>query len=254
MAVRGLLLDSIKSIVDETPHMQSISPRTQDLELLVKPVRELEAWKNICFELAPCATPGCYITGESIFDAFWRTLIFNREYEGLGDAASDMRKAYLMWSFSQRIIDQMAQTAKLVLDPPMNEVSKQPTTFSRRLSNFAYSTLVFFKMQLRRAKLYFMELTLSVLITKGESRFSSSFSRYSFGRKFCTTARGGMGWIPLGAERHDLICVFEGCELPFVIRKRTDAFGLIGDCYIHGAMRGIPDEVDQNVLQSITLV
>jgi hypothetical protein len=143
MTVQGLLLDSVESIVDETLHMQSISPRSWDLELLVKPVRELEAWTNICFELAPCGRPGCYITGENILDAFWRTLIFNREYEGREDAAPDMRKAYLMWSFSLRIIDQMAQTAKLVLDPPMNEVSKQPTTFFRRLSNFAYSTLAF---------------------------------------------------------------------------------------------------------------
>jgi hypothetical protein len=234
--------------------MQSISPRTRDLDLLAKPVRELEAWKNICFKLAPCARPGCYITGASIFDAFWRTLIFNREHEGLEDAAPDMRKAYLMWSFSQRILDEMVQTAKLVLDPPMIDVSKQPIAFFRRPLNIAYSTLAFFKKQLRRAKVYLMELTIRALITKGESHFSSSFSRYSFGRKFCTTARGGTGWIPLGAERHELICVFEVCELPFIIRKKTDGFGLIGDCYIHGLMQGRLDEVDQRIFQGITLV
>jgi hypothetical protein len=127
--VHGLLLDSVESIVVEIPYMQSISPRTRDLDLLAKPVRELEAWKNICFKLAPCARPGCYITGASIFDAFWRTLIFNREHEGLEDAAPDMRKAYLMWSFSQRILDEMVQTAKLVLDPSMIDVSKQPIAF-----------------------------------------------------------------------------------------------------------------------------
>jgi hypothetical protein len=129
MTVRGFLFDSVESVVDETPYMQATSPRSQDLDLLVKPFRELGAWKNICFELAPCAWPGCYLTGENILDAFWRTLIFNREYEGLEDAAPNMYKAYLMWSFSFRIIDQMVQTAKLVLDPPMNEVSNEPTTF-----------------------------------------------------------------------------------------------------------------------------
>lgn len=70
MTLHGLLFDSVESIVDETPHMQAMSPRTLDPELWMKHFRELKAWRDICFELAPCATPGCYITGESIVDAF----------------------------------------------------------------------------------------------------------------------------------------------------------------------------------------
>jgi hypothetical protein len=86
-----------------------------------------------------------------------------------------------------------------------------------------------------------------VLNTKGESQFSSSFGRYLFRQKFYIIVKGGIGWILL-IERHDVICLFEECELPFVIRKRTDGFALIGDYYIHGAIRGIPDDLGQSIL------
>jgi hypothetical protein len=113
---------------------------------------------------------------------------------------------------------------------------------------------LFFKKQISRVKLYFLRLALETMKVKGEDPFLSAFGRYSFGRKFCTTRGGVIGRVPLGAERHDVLCVFEDCELSFVLRKRADGYKLIGDSYIHGVMAGIPDEIDQRALQAITLV
>lgn len=59
-------------------------------------------------------------------------------------------------------------------------------------------------------------------------------------RKFCRTGDGRIGWVPLAAQAGDWICVFEGCDLPFVIRKLDDKAGvvIVGHCYISGIMHG----------------
>jgi hypothetical protein len=257
MTMYGVLFDTVDCVVDEIPHMQIASPRNRDAGILMRNLREMEAWRDKCFGLAPCppsARPGCYITGENILDAFWRTLIFNRECEDLEDAPPDMKKAYLVWCLALQTLRYTSQTLKQLLDAPTSETLKQPKTFLGRLYNLASSILLFFKRQISRVKLYFLRLASETIRAKGEDRFLSAFGRYSFGRKFCTTRGGAMGWVPLGAERHDLLCVFEECELPFILRKRADGYKLIGDSYIHGFMTGIPDKSDQRALQAITLV
>jgi len=59
-------------------------------------------------------------------------------------------------------------------------------------------------------------------------------------RKFCRAVDGGIGWVPLEAKAYDLVCVFEGSELPYILRKASDEQGflLIGYCYFYGIMHG----------------
>lgn len=49
--------------------------------------------------------------------------------------------------------------------------------------------------------------------------------------------------VPIGTRQGDLICVFPGCSLPFVLRKTHSsysnyAYELIGTSYVHGLMDG----------------
>lgn len=59
-------------------------------------------------------------------------------------------------------------------------------------------------------------------------------------KKFCKAVNRGIGWAPLEAQRGDFVCVFQGSELPHVLRKARDgkSFYLIGHCYFQGIMHG----------------
>jgi hypothetical protein len=60
------------------------------------------------------------------------------------------------------------------------------------------------------------------------------------GRVFISSQdRTNIGWAPYGTREGDLIVVFEGGEIPFVIRPVTEnTFVLVGECYLHGIMFG----------------
>lgn len=56
------------------------------------------------------------------------------------------------------------------------------------------------------------------------------------GRRICTTAAGYMGTFTNDTEHGDLIAIFEGFPMPFVIRPEADGFLLVGNAYVHGIM------------------
>ncbi|KAK5085250.1 hypothetical protein LTR05_004531 [Lithohypha guttulata] len=71
--------------------------------------------------------------------------------------------------------------------------------------------------------------------------FDSLFGQWCYGRKFFSTKRGYMGWVPEGAQAGDRLCVFHGSRMPFVIRSvpdKKDSFRIIGAAYVHGLMYG----------------
>lgn len=58
-------------------------------------------------------------------------------------------------------------------------------------------------------------------------------------RRFSRTLHGSIGWSPRVAEVGDLICVFDGMELPYAVRPKEDTEGvysLVGECFIAGLM------------------
>ncbi|PMD39548.1 hypothetical protein L207DRAFT_460231 [Hyaloscypha variabilis F] len=57
-------------------------------------------------------------------------------------------------------------------------------------------------------------------------------------RRFFVTERGFLGLGPGTAEVGDLVCVIFGGKTPFILRKVSDHYKLIGESYIHGLMDG----------------
>ncbi|MCJ1311257.1 hypothetical protein MMC25_004928 [Agyrium rufum] len=74
-------------------------------------------------------------------------------------------------------------------------------------------------------------------------------------RKFCVTSTGQIGWVPREAQIDDVICVFDGARLPYVLRRAPagDAYTIVGHCFIHGIMFGEAMEDDQTRSESIVL-
>jgi hypothetical protein len=56
-------------------------------------------------------------------------------------------------------------------------------------------------------------------------------------RRFGVTRKGYMGLFPLLTEAGDNVCIFRGCNIPFVVRKDGTTYSLIGDAYVHGLMQ-----------------
>ena len=58
-------------------------------------------------------------------------------------------------------------------------------------------------------------------------------------RRFCATKRHYLGWLPEAGAVGDLVCIFKGAEVPFLLRSVRGAYyKLIGPCYIQGVMYG----------------
>lgn len=60
-------------------------------------------------------------------------------------------------------------------------------------------------------------------------------------RRFSRTLHGSIGWSPLAAEVGDLMCVFDGMELPHAVRPKKGTEGvysLVGECLIPKLMDG----------------
>lgn len=51
---------------------------------------------------------------------------------------------------------------------------------------------------------------------------------------------GRVGLVPVGAEVGDLVCVFWGANVPFVLRERErtggEVFHFVGEAYVYGVM------------------
>ncbi|KAK7749993.1 hypothetical protein SLS62_008102 [Diatrype stigma] len=74
-------------------------------------------------------------------------------------------------------------------------------------------------------------------------------------RRFCSTTGGRLGWVPITAKPGDIICIFHGAPVPFVLRPKMKehqdpsvpfstfafdkaGFELVGEAYVDGMMYG----------------
>lgn len=73
--------------------------------------------------------------------------------------------------------------------------------------------------------------------------FEYSFSKWSQGRQLCITKDNQMAWIPAVGNFGDCFVLFSGCRIPFVLREYRDGYKLLGDCYRHGHMDGVTEDM-----------
>jgi hypothetical protein len=73
-------------------------------------------------------------------------------------------------------------------------------------------------------------------------------------RRFCCTENGRLGCMPNRAEVGDMICIFLGAGVPYVIRPcGNDRYTFIGECYLHGVMDGEAMDMEDIKLQEFAL-
>ncbi|CAG8942798.1 unnamed protein product [Penicillium salamii] len=67
------------------------------------------------------------------------------------------------------------------------------------------------------------------------SRWATSASE---GRIFARTRMGYYVLGPGALEIGDVVCVLSGCKMPFCLRPMGSCYLLVGECYVHGLMKG----------------
>ncbi|KAF2799470.1 hypothetical protein K505DRAFT_265542, partial [Melanomma pulvis-pyrius CBS 109.77] len=68
--------------------------------------------------------------------------------------------------------------------------------------------------------------------------FHSAIQWGSAGRSFFTTAQGYMGTGPPYAKNGDVVCIFQGAKMPFLLRKDGEGYLLVGESFVLGLMDG----------------
>ena len=78
-----------------------------------------------------------------------------------------------------------------------------------------------------------------------------------WGRRLATLGRGYVVLGPGSCKVGDLVCILDGCSVPVLLRRRSDAWGytVVGECYVHGIMDGEVDliEKEDRYQESFTL-
>ncbi|MCJ1233371.1 hypothetical protein MMC14_001327 [Varicellaria rhodocarpa] len=74
-------------------------------------------------------------------------------------------------------------------------------------------------------------------------------------RRLCVTRKGYMGLVPDDTTEGDVICVFVGADVPFILRRcDDDDYKLLGDVYVHGIMKGELLEMEDSIIQDVVLI
>jgi hypothetical protein len=60
----------------------------------------------------------------------------------------------------------------------------------------------------------------------------------AYNRRMARTSTGYICLVPMETQEGDKIGIFRGGKMPLVIRQNDKSWQLIGDCYVHGIIKG----------------
>lgn len=76
----------------------------------------------------------------------------------------------------------------------------------------------------------------------------------SWGRRFCSTSKGYIGWVPQPAQVGDMVCCFLWAKVLILLRpEQSGGYSLVGECYLHGLMHGEALEIPRLELQDFDI-
>lgn len=152
-----------------------------------------------------------YVTGEAMLEVYWRTLLADSPPESYEVS----RRDFFQWYNSWRKPVQWLQYLQV------NRIG------------WIYEALVG------------LHLLLTMLLTMRRKSQLDPFGRrfqnwtgITWHRRIVRTEKEYIGLVPRSTQVGDYIAVFKGGRVPLVIRQRGLKWQLIGDCYVHGIMRG----------------
>jgi hypothetical protein len=224
--LRGRIFDTVGRVIHRQPY-HAITAYLTDTEISLRHAQELDRWNRECWDLVkPLAR---YQTGESQFDAVWRTMVFNREAKGVA-APDELGFSYIWWVTGIQAVVYMIE-----------EILSSAERTYLEYDNWTKFKITFF--------MGWMCIAFPL-----SQRFESALNQNAIGRKFFMSKNEFIGWVPTAAQEGDMLCLFEHCWLPFVIRPTPDGYQLIGEAYVHGVMDKQPEQVQRMPFKIIKLI
>ncbi|KAI1798743.1 heterokaryon incompatibility protein-domain-containing protein [Daldinia bambusicola] len=162
-----------------------------------------------CIEL--CKDLNEYPGGSTVFDAFWHTLVVDKDGTGM-----------------RRSPDSFAEIFSLLSD--------ESSGISPTLPGQTYTAR-------QKGSKGQGKLTLAYLSSRTQGQvfqdMRAALQNAMRNRRLGITSEGLLGLFPSQTQHGDTVCIFRGCHVPFVVRVSDGrTVRLIGECYVHGIMKG----------------
>lgn len=161
----------------------------------------------------------------SVYDAFWKTLVGGRDASGAAEPT-----------------DEHSEVFSLILD---STTSQMPS-----LAGQTYSS--------RRRRGYFTINSLrSRRPAKALGDLRTAMRAALTMRRFAISHKGYFALVPRGTRHGDIIVVFEGACVPFVLRSMQngeEGYELLGEAYVHGIMQGEALHMSDMTFEDVTLI
>jgi hypothetical protein len=68
--------------------------------------------------------------------------------------------------------------------------------------------------------------------------YLSTMLNHARQRRFFLSSEKYMGMGPAAMQKGDIICIFYGGRVPYIVRPTAEYYELVGECYAHGLMDG----------------
>lgn len=208
LIVTGCMIDKIRTV--GTAFFRGIEDSHVTDQIIWDKMRAFEEEAN---GLTSNATT--YPSGESVFDAYWRTLIGNNTHrETDGEAPLEYGESFAALLRVQQIYEE-------------SECLPQPNSHSFASSLASESETQEFSRLEHKARPY--RLSQQVMLN---------------GRRFCVTKKGYFGMLTQNADKGDHVCIIMGSTVPFMVREievaqsLSTSYSIVGEGYIHGIMNG----------------
>ncbi len=86
------------------------------------------------------------------------------------------------------------------------------------------------------------------------NEFLKQSAPFCLHRRRAIATAGWVAQVPLLAEPGDAIFIPLGSAVPFILRPSVDGYKLVGECYVHGLMKGEALKMESFSVQDVTLV
>jgi hypothetical protein len=172
-------------------------------------------------------------SSKATFTSFWKTLVAGKDYSGRNACPTEY-----------------AEIFSFLLDL---STGKKPSLFEQTYTRRQESG----------------RMTLSSLQQRTLGRtfkdVRKAFSNAASGRRMCVTEKGFVGLIPRISTPGDIVVVFPGAAVPFVLRTAAPfvpraveshdlEMWMVGECYVHGIMDGEAGKMDEVEIGSVRIV
>lgn len=203
LKIKGAIFDTVQTVARKRPVMDrfGVLPNTE-LSTIASFDSETMKWlAEIRLLSDSTLRPNSSITDGSSFDAFWRTLVYNRGTN--------------------------------------NETSPNDTAATWLGNSFGYwYLLIKLRIQMQRGPDHHHMRAAEYILQELATPFEDWYESLCHERHFFVSEQGRIGWVPLRTIAGDQICTILGMRIPVVLRKVENGWELIGGCYVHGVMDG----------------